>query len=308
MAKAVKVLVISKNVSDWKGLLNNISRSSDSELMIQVTNIDEPDLDLLREESPDLVLCDWIDETPQTAVTLENMSTSLTPGSALFVRSAETPDSLKSVLKTAGFDFGWRGIGADSDLFPRVLDWFKRIYVPDKMQTPDIYDSLTGLPNNQLFQDRLQTAVNRVGRLGFGFGLVLLDIDHFNDLNQRWGHSQGDQALVQVASRLTENIRKSDTTARLVGDKFALILENVFEEHVILRLTKKFREALEMPYLLSVGGASCMVELGFSMGMALFPEHQTEANQLFDSAKEAFLQAKNEGGGKDVLFQALESA
>jgi len=106
------------------------------------------------------------------------------------------------------------------------------------------YDALTGLPNRNMFHDRLSQEINKTKRAGLSLALLLIDLDHFKEVNDTLGHDRGDQLLQVAARRISECIRESDTVARLGGDEFTIILSELPEEVTIIR-----------PILLSCRGA-----------------------------------------------------
>lgn len=170
-------------------------------------------------------------------------------------------------------------------------------------------DSLTLLPSAELFRDRFETAVHRVGRLGFGFGLALCDVDHFKAINQKYGYAVGDQLLRQVGKRFLDRMRKSDTAARLGSDMFALIFENVIQDGTLKRLAEKVFHVMTLPYVVPLpdGEESIEIQLDFSMGLCLFPQHLTDPDQVMGAAKAALAEAKQVQGSSVVIFEPDEA-
>ncbi len=118
--------------------------------------------------------------------------------------------------------------GAQTTLFVAVMrDITARKMAEDVLSRMARFDALTGLPNRALFHDRLRTALARALRSGQPLGVMFLDLDGFKSINDRYGHSAGDELLKQVAARLTEAVRKTDTVARLAGDEFTIVLEGL---------------------------------------------------------------------------------
>lgn len=111
-------------------------------------------------------------------------------------------------------------------------------------------DPLTGLANRRLFQDRLTIALARAKRMGHPVGLLLLDLDRFKEVNDRFGHETGDQLLKEVAARIGAGVRQSDTVARLGGDEFALVLDPVTGPEGAAVVAAKIRDALARPFTL----------------------------------------------------------
>ena len=154
-----------------------------------------------------------------------------------------------------------------------------------------LHDQLTGLPNRQLFTDRLDQAVRRAKRLGLYVTLIYVDLDHFKGLNDTHGHAHGDRVLVETALRLRACVRDSDTVARLGGDEFVIILPDQQSPHDALPVARKILESLYQPEL--AGGS---LFLGASLGLACYPLHGVDQDALLGRADAAMYEAKRAGG------------
>ena len=164
------------------------------------------------------------------------------------------------------------------------------------------HDSLTGLPNRLLFQDRLRQAMARCRRDGGLLGVVLLDLDKFKQVNDAFGHRVGDDALRQVGLRLEGALRESDTVARIGGDEFALILPDLPDPAAAAVIADKIMGQLEPPFELDVG----VWQPGASLGIALFPGDGQSAEQLLQNADLAMYRAKAAGGGCQLFAAAIK--
>lgn len=157
-------------------------------------------------------------------------------------------------------------------------------------------DSLTGLSNRTLLLDRLNRAVAaaRRSRPARQVALMLLDLDHFKEINDTLGHPVGDEILRRVAARMTRKLRESDTLARLGGDEFAVLLPDVERvgqtaEKVARKLIGCFREPFRI--------AGQELYLGASIGIAVFPEHGDTVESLMSHADVAMYEVKRGGLG-----------
>lgn len=155
------------------------------------------------------------------------------------------------------------------------------------------YDSMTGLPNRNLFNDRLARALAVAQRNRSGFALLLIDIDHFKRVNDTLGHDAGDELLCQVAARLRRGLRKIDTVARLGGDEFAAILEHVADARLAAKMVEKLLAACSGDYELR-GGTQ---RVTLSVGITLYPHDVdvSETKSLLKRADAAMYQAKAAG-------------
>jgi diguanylate cyclase (GGDEF)-like protein/PAS domain S-box-containing protein len=164
------------------------------------------------------------------------------------------------------------------------------------------FDPLTNLPNRRLLMDRLGQALIASKRSQEYGALLMLDLDYFKQLNDTRGHDVGDQLLVEVARRLSGNVRQEDTVSRLGGDEYMLILEGLGVEetaahHQAEQVAEKIRLALNQPYALAGGGPP--YPCSASIGVSLFHSHQDSIEALFKQADIALYQAK--GAGRNAV-------
>ncbi|MBI5520872.1 MAG: diguanylate cyclase [Desulfovibrio sp.] len=154
-----------------------------------------------------------------------------------------------------------------------------------------LHDHLTGLPNRQLFLDRLDQALRRAKRGGVNVAILYIDLDHFKGLNDAYGHAHGDRVLVETSLRLRACVRESDTVARLGGDEFVIILPDLVQVEDALPVAEKVRHQLFDP---DSGGGRLF--LGASVGVAFSPEHGQDQDTLLARADAAMYEAKRGGG------------
>jgi diguanylate cyclase (GGDEF)-like protein len=152
------------------------------------------------------------------------------------------------------------------------------------------FDMLTGLPNRALLIDRLTQESARAKRGARPFAVLMFDLDGFKKVNDTWGHAAGDQVLRQVAQRARECVRASDTIGRLGGDEFLALLPETTLEGA-QGVAEKLREALRRPYDIQKTTAT----LGASVGIAVFPQHGTDSEDLQRAADGALYHSKREG-------------
>lgn len=166
------------------------------------------------------------------------------------------------------------------------------------------YDSLTGLANRSLFHTRLGDAIAHAKRTKQLVAVLLLDLDHFKNVNDSLGHPVGDMLLTQVSERLTACARETDTVARLGGDEFAVIATNMTHGDGAAALARKLIDALAAPFTLN----GQEVFTATSMGITLFPLDDKEPEQLLKNADMALYQAKAEGRGRYRFYDAKMNA
>lgn len=159
------------------------------------------------------------------------------------------------------------------------------------------HDPLTDLPNRALFNDRLQTALLMSKRNQTWFALLYIDLDKFKNVNDSLGHAIGDQLLQEVAQRLRRCVRESDTVGRVGGDEFLILLNNIGLAEHALQVAENIRIALGQTF--EVKGHPLYILP--SIGVALYPEHGDDYEQLIHSADEAMYRAKKQGGNQITL-------
>lgn len=181
-----------------------------------------------------------------------------------------------------------------------MTDITSRKKAEEKLRFRADHDALTGLPNRSLFSDRLQTAMAKAHRHGDRFALMLVDLDRFKGVNDRFGHLAGDALLVEVARRLRDCVRGSDTVARLGGDEFAVVLDEVDGFDDAREVAERICVDMARPFELPEGTA----EIGASVGIALGPDGSADAEELIRRADAALYSVKRGTRGTFRFFEA----
>ncbi|GAA7771331.1 PAS domain S-box protein [Cupriavidus sp. SHE] len=163
------------------------------------------------------------------------------------------------------------------------------------------YDGLTGLPNRQLFQDRLNHAIERSARNGTGFSLLFIDLNHFKDVNDTLGHSFGDRLLREVGDRFKRLVNERDLVARLGGDEFTFILHDTGKpDHVDVMVRRIFDELIKP---IALDGVQSYVSA--SIGVSRYPTDGATAETLIMNADAAMYSAKEDGIGACHFFSSV---
>ncbi len=167
-----------------------------------------------------------------------------------------------------------------------------------RLQHLALHDVLTDLPNRGLFYDRLSTALARARRNRVRMALLYIDLDEFKQVNDCFGHLVGDALLRQVAQRLTSCVRESDTVGRVGGDEFVVVLDGLDTPEHASMVAEKIRATLERPFDL----AGHCLRIAASVGIAIYPEHGDDSEELVRYADAAMYDDK--GQGKNLVRQA----
>lgn len=149
-----------------------------------------------------------------------------------------------------------------------------------------LHDALTGLPNRTMFREEVQRAVDRSSV--DGFAVLLMDLDKFKEVNDTLGHHNGDIVLIAVANRLRESMRPDDLVARLGGDEFGILLAGVSNPGAATALCQRLLNALTPPFSVQ----HLTLEVGATIGIALFPTHGGDVDTLVQRADVAMYEAK----------------
>jgi diguanylate cyclase (GGDEF)-like protein/PAS domain S-box-containing protein len=171
----------------------------------------------------------------------------------------------------------------------------------ERIQRIAHHDSLTGLPNRLLFDDRLSQALVLAKRNQRHFALLYLDLDKFKPVNDTLGHTAGDEILKAVATRIRGQLRESDTVARIGGDEFTVILPDVAKREHAEIVARKIIVALALPF--EAGTPRSSVVIGATIGIALYPADAQSAVALVKAADAAMYSAKQAGTG--LVFCAV---
>ncbi len=167
------------------------------------------------------------------------------------------------------------------------------------------FDTLTGLPNRNMFHDRLTQEVAKSNRAGLPLALLLIDLDEFKEINDTLGHDIGDLLLIEVGHRIKGCVRESDTVARLGGDEFTVILCELHKENEVDRVAQKIINSLAEEYQLSDES----VHISGSIGITLYPNDAKDIDTLIKNADQAMYEAKKKGKNRCCYFtQSLQDS
>ncbi len=179
-----------------------------------------------------------------------------------------------------------------------IIDVTERRRAEKEIQKLAYYDTLTGLPNRILFQDRLRQALAQAHRERKQVGILFLDLDRFKAINDSLGHAAGDMLLKLVARRLQGCIRESDTVARLGGDEFVVVLSGIHNQDDLIASAQKILETLSRPVRLAEKELFSTASIGISM----YPNDADNVDSLLKNADVAMYAAKEKGRNTYQFF------
>lgn len=247
---------------------------------------------------------------PETVSTLFDL---LHPDAARTARQAITevaarPGSVRSdevLVRNAAGEFVWFGMRASNLLDDPAVggivvdlhDISARKDLERKLRHNAFHDSLTGLANRALLLDRMELALARASRSGATIGVLLVDVDDFESVNDSLGHDAGNHVLQVVAGRLAAVVRAGDTLARLAADEFVLLLE-AKSRHDLEGMAERIREMLAMP--ITVGSTELVLTAG--IGISMSDSADTNAGSLLRNAHVAMYAAKRRGASVVEMY------
>lgn len=256
----------------------------------------------------------WVDCIHQRKPVIHNDFSSLihkkgiSKGHARITRELTVPifrdDSIVAVIGLGNkqTDYNEQDVSVVNQLADITYDFVERHRAEAKIKFMAFYDVLTGLPNRQLFADRLQQATALHKRSKKLLAIGYLDLDNFKPVNDNFGHQTGDQLLVQVSSRLQYELREGDTLARIGGDEFVVLLgelNNIYQgEEIIKRLLQAFLHHFEVN--------QHRIYISASIGVTYFPHDNSDPDTLLRHADQAMYKAKQIGKNTYKLFDPIQ--
>lgn len=175
-------------------------------------------------------------------------------------------------------------LGINRDITNRMLE-------TERLNSMAHYDQLTKVPNRYLLLDRINHLIDQAERHDTLFALLYIDLDNFKDFNDNKGHAFGDSILKEVAKCLKQSIRNADTVARVGGDEFVVLLEEITEENDAISIAKDLIEELHKPFILE----EIEYNVSGSIGIAFYPVDGSNTDQLLAAADKAMYKAKKNG-------------
>lgn len=176
----------------------------------------------------------------------------------------------------------------------------KRQQTEERMRYQAFHDTLTGLPNRMMFDNRLALALAHARRAGELLAVMFLDLDRFKTINDTLGHAIGDELLQQATQRLTRSLREEDTIARWGGDEFTVLLPGLSDPDDAARIAQRISEAMRPCFFLD----EQELHISCSIGIAIYPYNGRDADTLLKNADAALYRAKEQGRNNFQFYTA----
>src|SRR5262245_13077402 len=287
--KTIRVLLIDRDAQEYRligQLLAGIGHTS-----YELTWCRQPEhaLDAIASELHDVVLLDYEEDAvaAQALLVKAVQQNCARPIIVMTTRMDQHVD--REAIRSGASDYLLKD-QIDSRLLERAIRYsIERKGAELKLARLAHYDPLTNVPNRILFRDRLGRAIERARRGSQTVALFFIDLDGFKQINDTLGHDAGDELIRAVATRLGACVRRSDSVARIGGDEFTLILEDIATTGDIVNVARKVIEVISRPVVF----ASQQLFVGASIGIAVFPEGGMDVDTLLKHADMAMYQAKS---------------
>ncbi|PHS18308.1 MAG: GGDEF domain-containing response regulator [Kangiella sp.] len=306
----MNVLLVDDDLVDRKHIQRTLKRGSADIIVVEAENVDLG-LEQLKQNKFDVVLCDF--NMPRktgmdmiNALKVSNESESKL-GTPIIIISTSEDDALAvQCLEAGAQDFltktditGFRLRRAIASAKTRFKLEERLVKSHQKIQVLAEQDGLTKLANRHMFDIQLEQSLNDLKRNKDRVALILLDLDHFKDVNDNYGHDVGDELLQRVVNRIKGCLRGSVVFARLGGDEFAIILPQLESVHIADKVGGRILKVLEKPFLIK----GVMVSIGASIGIAFCPDNAKNRTEIFKFADIAMYKAKALGRNQIAFFE-----
>jgi diguanylate cyclase (GGDEF)-like protein len=292
-----RILLVEDSPADARLMAEYLRETADGRVELQHVDRLHTALKRLREQKFDVVLLDLSLPDGKDLDTVGRVCAA-NPQLPVIVLTGMDDDAISLAAVQAGAqDYLVKGQVDGPGIMRAIRYAIERKLLEERLHHLATHDDLTDLPNRRLFQDRMVQALEHAKRNReeknekWGLATMLLDLDNFKSVNDTLGHPIGDLLLKSVADRLVGTIRKSDTLARMGGDEFSLIFENVHGEDDLRVLVKKVQEVFLHPF--KTGEYEHKITA--SIGISLFPGDGEESEALLKHADIAMYYAKREG-------------
>jgi diguanylate cyclase (GGDEF)-like protein len=298
MEKTVKILFIDREHGEYLLIADILTHVRHVNYELTWCHQLEAALPKVLSQEYDVILLDyyWGDQNARDLLNAARVQACQTP---IVVMTDEMETEVdREAIRAGASDYMIKG-QIDSQLLERTLR-----YAIERKQTElhlarlAHYDPLTEIPNRILFRDRLEHAIRLAERDKTFFTLMFIDLNGFKQVNDTFGHDAGDALIRICAERLSDSMRRSDSVARMGGDEFTLLLQNIDNNTDVAHIAQKVIESISLPA--QINGYEVVV--GCSIGIASYPQAGQDADTLLKNADIAMYKAKQEDGSSFCFF------
>jgi len=265
----------------------------------------------LKRDIPDLILLNPELDDVEGLDLLKKLCHTLNPKGIpiLIISNINTPEFIAQFLTNGGFCYikkpvGFLELSAYIHSALKKMEIFKDLQKKNELlRKLSVTDSLTGLLNHRYLIEQIEKAFNLFVRFKRPFSFMMLDLDHFKNINDTYGHLTGDQVLLQVATVLTAGRRNTDIVARYGGEEFGLLLPEITPENV-MKVALKILDNIRALKLNPINQPSRTFNISASFGISSCPDPEgTSAEDFINLADQALYKAKSKGGNCIYMFR-----
>ncbi len=298
MDKKIKILFIDREHGEYLLIADILSQVRHVEYQLTWCNQLEAALPKILSQDYDVVLLDyyWGGSSARDLLNAARVQACQTP---IVVMTDEMETEVdREAIRAGASDYLIKG-QIDCELLERTLRYaIERKLTEQHLARLAHYDPLTDIPNRILFRDRLEHAIRLAERDNTFFTLMFIDLNGFKQVNDNFGHDAGDAVIRICAERLSNCMRRSDSVARMGGDEFTLLLQNIENNTDVAHIAQKVIDSISVPS--QIGGYEVVV--GCSIGIAMYPQAGRDADTLLKNADLAMYKAKQEDGSSYCFF------
>jgi diguanylate cyclase (GGDEF)-like protein len=303
----MKILLVDDDSVDREIVKRALRSNSDTTVIVEVMTADEG-LTILAEQQFDIVLLDYM--MPQVdgiemVIALRERS-DLGDTAIVMISTSDDEQLAIDCIQAGAQDFIAKTDISPTKLKRAIIQAQKRFELEKKLfdsycQVKELAekDSLTGLYNRYHFDKALKIYLANTMRFDKSVALLLLDLDHFKNINDSYGHDAGDELLKKVVTRINSCLRGNELFSRLGGDEFAIVLSGISEANEASMVARRIIDTLEEPIYVKGNKVQC----GVSIGIALYPENGSTSESLVKYADIAMYRAKHQGRNRYCFFQ-----
>lgn len=299
--ETIKVLLIEENREDVEHLKKMLTTAQHAIFKVLLAKNLQQAKKILAYERPEIILTDLFLPEEQGYDAFTELYTIASHFPIVLLTQRDDGNLAIKAIRQGAQDFLVKGKFDDNTLIRCIHYAIERKRLLDQLFHVANYDSLTGLPNRHLLLERIDRCLKQVGRRSnYLFALFFMDLDRFKQINDSYGHTIGDNLLIQVAKLLTECARTSDTVARLGGDEFVILLDNIASSQDLIRFAERILFKFKDPIPLD----DHVVYAQPSMGITLSSSGYQNSEDMLRDADMAMYRAKERGRGRWEIFDS----
>ncbi len=311
--RKLKILCLEDSPMDAQLIYEYLYKNSEYEILMDIVSREEEYVSAIKFEKYELILADFILPGFDGFAALEHVKSICPSTPFICVSGFIGEETAVELLKQGATDYVSKNkLGRLIYSIERSLKELNEAEEKEKraaelhianqkIEQLAYCDFLTGLPNRVILVDRLRQAIDLAKRIKKKIGILFLDLDGFKTINDTFGHFQGDELLKDVAARLVNLVRESDTVARMGGDEFIIMVQNLESDDDILTVANKIIDAFRQPFDLNHNE----IYVTASIGISIFPEDGETHELLLKNADLAMYKAKEMGRNQSVLCTTI---